>query len=194
MTLYSGWEKANNIKSMKISAIYTSKDTDSTDKIFTEIYPSPIGGLCIGASVSGLKYIKLIQACVPNKNANQFTTEAIHQLQEYFGGQRQMFNIALDLEGYSHFSIRVWEVLQQIPFGKTISYQQLAIALGDIKCIRAAASANGKNPLPIIIPCHRVIGSDGSLTGFALGLDIKRKLLAHESPHKFLDKQMQLDF
>jgi len=99
----------------------------------------------------------------------------------------------LDLEGNTEFSIKVWNKLTQIPYGKTISYLQLAIDMGDQKCIRAAATANGRNPIPIIIPCHRVIGSDGSLTGYALGLEVKRKLLALENPIKYSDRQINLD-
>ena len=86
----------------------------------------------------------------------------------------------------SDFQKKVWNELTNIPFGKTISYSELALKLGDLKAIRAVASANGKNPIGVIIPCHRVIGSDGSLTGFAWGLDKKQWLLEHESKYKQL--------
>ncbi|MCB0451953.1 MAG: methylated-DNA--[protein]-cysteine S-methyltransferase [Aequorivita sp.] len=107
--------------------------------------------------------------------------DAVLQLQEYFEGNRKEFNLKLSPEG-TDFQKRVWQQLQQIPFGKTTSYQQMANTLGDPKVIRAAASANGKNPISIIIPCHRVIGSDGSLTGYAGGLHRKKWLLEFESP------------
>lgn len=107
--------------------------------------------------------------------------EAVAQLQEYFEGKRQKFSLKLSPEG-TDFQKRVWKQLQEIPFGKTTSYQQMANTLGDPKVIRAAASANGKNPISIIIPCHRVIGSDGSLTGYAGGLHRKKWLLEFESP------------
>lgn len=101
------------------------------------------------------------------------------QLKEYFSGERKSFNLPLEIEG-TEFRNRVWNELLKIPYGKTISYKELAIRLGDEKVIRAAAAANGANPLPIVIPCHRVIGSDGSLIGYGGGLEIKEKLLILE--------------
>ncbi len=103
------------------------------------------------------------------------------QFEEYFEGNRTNFNIKLSPEG-ADFQKRVWNELLNIPFGKTVSYQQMANKLGDPKVIRAAASANGKNPISIVIPCHRVIGSNGSLTGYAGGLHRKKWLLELESP------------
>ncbi len=101
------------------------------------------------------------------------------QLQEYFSGERKHFDLPLEIEG-TEFQKRVWNELLKIPYGRTISYKELAVRLGDEKVIRAAASANGANPLPIVIPCHRVIGSDGSLIGYGGGLEIKEKLLILE--------------
>ena len=101
------------------------------------------------------------------------------QLKEYFSGDRNNFDLPLEIEG-TEFQKRVWNELLKIPYGRTISYKELAIRLGDEKVIRAAASANGANPLPIVIPCHRVIGSDGSLIGYGGGLEIKEKLLILE--------------
>ncbi|WP_136482552.1 methylated-DNA--[protein]-cysteine S-methyltransferase [Cognatitamlana onchidii] len=109
--------------------------------------------------------------------------DCVIQLQEYFGGSRKQFNIKLNPQG-TDFQKKVWEQLNQIPFGKTISYLELSKQLGDTKAIRAVANANGKNPIWIITPCHRVIGSDGSLTGYAGGLHRKQWLLNHESPYK----------
>jgi methylated-DNA-[protein]-cysteine S-methyltransferase len=103
------------------------------------------------------------------------------QFEEYFEGSRTHFTIKLSPEG-TDFQKRVWNELLNIPYGKTLNYQQGANKLGDPKVIRAAASANGKNPISIAIPCHRVIGSDGSLTGYAGGLHRKKWLLALESP------------
>ncbi len=105
------------------------------------------------------------------------------QFAEYFGGKRTTFNVKLSPKG-TEFQKKVWKRLEEIPFGKTCTYQQVANDLGDPKVIRAAASANGKNPISIIIPCHRVIGSDGSLTGYAGGLHRKKWLLEHENPVK----------
>tara|TARA_R110002049_G_scaffold15417_5_gene63061 strand:- start:11923 stop:12396 length:474 start_codon:yes stop_codon:yes gene_type:complete len=109
--------------------------------------------------------------------------DAVYQLQEYFEGSRTEFSLALNPEG-TEFQIKVWQALTQIPYGKTVSYHDLSKSLGDVKAIRAVAAANGRNPLWIVVPCHRVIGSDGSLTGYAGGLHRKKWLLEHESPIK----------
>ena len=107
----------------------------------------------------------------------------VKQFEEYFEGKRTQFDLKLAPEG-TEFQKKVWKQLQEIQFGKTMSYQQMANQLGNPKVIRAAASANGRNPISIIIPCHRVIGSDGSLTGYAGGLHRKKWLLEHENPVK----------
>jgi methylated-DNA-[protein]-cysteine S-methyltransferase len=105
------------------------------------------------------------------------------QLQEYFEGTRTEFQLPLAPKGTA-FQQKVWNALNEIPFGKTSSYLEQSKRLGDVKAIRAVATANGKNPLWIVTPCHRVIGSDGSLTGYASGLWRKKWLLEHESPAK----------
>jgi methylated-DNA-[protein]-cysteine S-methyltransferase len=107
--------------------------------------------------------------------------EAVSQLNNYFEGKRKDFTFKLNPSG-NEFQQKVWEGLLEIPFGKTMSYLELSKKLGDVKAIRAVASANGKNPLWIVIPCHRVIGIDGSLTGYAGGLWRKKWLLEHENP------------
>lgn len=107
--------------------------------------------------------------------------EAIIQIGEYLNGKRTEFTLKLAPQG-TDFQKRVWNELLKIPFGKTVSYQYIANQLDDPKVIRAAASANGKNPISIIIPCHRIIGKDGSLTGYAGGLHRKKWLLEHENP------------
>ena len=109
--------------------------------------------------------------------------DCVIQLNEYFEGARTQFDLKLNPEG-TDFQKKVWKQLEQIPYGKTISYLELSKQLGDVKAIRAVANANGKNPLWIIVPCHRVIGTDGSLTGYAGGLHRKQWLLQHESPFK----------
>jgi len=109
--------------------------------------------------------------------------DCVIQLVEYFEGTRQQFDLKLNPQG-TDFQKQVWKQLEQILYGKTISYLELSKQLGDIKAIRAVANTNGKNPLWIIVPCHRVIGSDGSLTGYAGGLHRKQWLLEHESPFK----------
>ena len=111
--------------------------------------------------------------------------DCVIQLNEYFEGSRKQFDLKLNAEGTS-FQKKVWKHIKQIPYGKTISYLDLSKQLGDIKAIRAVANANSKNPLWIVVPCHRVIGSDGSLTGYAGGLHRKKWLLDHENPYKQL--------
>lgn len=109
--------------------------------------------------------------------------DGVRQLEEYFNGERTDFSLKLNPQG-TDFQKRVWNALLAIPYSKTTSYLQLSKDLGDVKAIRAVANANGKNPLWIIVPCHRVIGSDGSLTGYAGGLHRKQWLIEHESPYK----------
>jgi len=113
------------------------------------------------------------------------------QLDEYFAGKRKIFTLSLNQDG-TEFQTRIWALLYQIPYGKTISYHQLAKQYGDLKAIRAVASANGKNNLAIIVPCHRVIGSDQSLVGYGGGLWRKKWLLDHEAKHHH--GVMQLEF
>ena len=102
---------------------------------------------------------------------------------EYFEGKRKVFSLKLNPQGTS-FQKKVWTHLKTIPYGASVSYLQLSKQLGDVKAIRAVAAANGKNPLWIIVPCHRVIGSDGSLVGYAGGIGRKQWLLNHERPNK----------
>lgn len=108
---------------------------------------------------------------------------AVEQLREYFSGGRKEFDFKINPLG-TDFQKKVWELLLQVPFGRTCSYMELSKELGDPKAIRAVAAANGKNPLWIVVPCHRVIGRDGSLTGYAGGLWRKKWLLEHEQPQK----------
>jgi methylated-DNA-[protein]-cysteine S-methyltransferase len=154
---------------------------------------SPIGDIYLGASEKGLRWIKLLGDMDIEEKPNLVTEKAADQLKLYFAKELQTFQLTLDLGGYSDFSQRVWQQLMDIPYGQTISYMQLALRLGDAKCIRAAATANGRNPIPIIIPCHRVIGSNGDLTGFALGLDVKKALLSIENPMKYNITQGKLE-
>ena len=149
----------------------------------TAFINTPMGILELKGDAEGLASVlfKDEENDVVSEKIPKELKDAALQLQEYFEGNRKEFNLKLSPEG-TDFQKRVWEELQQIPFGKTTSYQQMANTLGDPKVIRAAASANGKNPISIIIPCHRVIGSDGSLTGYAGGLHRKKWLLEFENP------------
>ena len=105
--------------------------------------------------------------------------QAQQELEEYFQGSRKRFTVKLDFAG-TEFQNRVWNALRTIPFGETRSYGEIADQIGSSKAVRAVGAANGRNPIPIIVPCHRVIGADGTLTGFAGGLEIKARLLALE--------------
>lgn len=148
----------------------------------TAYLDTPIGTLKIEGSSEGVSAIIFSEEAIPeNQKIPNNLQKATTQLQEYFNKERTEFSLQLAPQG-TQFQQKVWKELQTIPFGKTTSYQQMANQLGNPKVIRAAASANGKNPVSIVIPCHRVIGSDGSLTGYAGGLERKKWLLAHESP------------
>ena len=112
-------------------------------------------------------------------NEDSKTSKVFTQLREYFKRQRKEFDLELELSG-TDFRKAVWNELKKIPYGNTISYGELAKRMGDKKLMRAVASANGANPIPVIIPCHRVIGADGSLIGYGGGVDVKQKLLELE--------------
>jgi methylated-DNA-[protein]-cysteine S-methyltransferase len=111
--------------------------------------------------------------------ASAVLARARQQLEEYFARARSTFDLPLDATG-SAFQRRVWDALRAIPYGTTVSYGELARRLGDVRATRAVGAANGQNPIPIIVPCHRVVGAHGELTGFGGGLDRKRWLLEHE--------------
>lgn len=149
------------------------------------VVDSPIGELTItaeGEAVTGVHFAGTVgdPASLGNRHDHGFR-EVTRQLREYFAGQRTYFDLPLEPRGHD-FERRVWEVLRTIPYGQTRSYGQIAEALGEPGAAQAVGAANGRNPLPVLIPCHRVIGADGSLTGFAGGLDRKRFLLRLEEP------------
>lgn len=150
----------------------------------TCIINSPLGFTKIRGNEDGVASVTVLNS--EEKVTDIIPTElqdCVIQLVEYFEGSRKQFNLKLNPLG-TDFQKSVWNQLSQIPYGKTISYLELSKQIGDVKAIRAVANANGKNPLWIITPCHRVIGSDGSLTGYAGGLHRKQWLLEHESPYK----------
>ncbi|KAF2518926.1 methylated-DNA--[protein]-cysteine S-methyltransferase [Flavobacterium salilacus subsp. salilacus] len=143
---------------------------------------TPLGITAIEGDNDGISKITVLDENVTiSDTIHTELQEAVNQLEEYFSGSRNHFTFKINPQG-TDFQKKVWNALLQIPYSKTTSYQQLSIQLGDVKAIRAVASANGKNPLWIVVPCHRVIGSDGSLTGYAGGLWRKKWLLEHESP------------
>ena len=148
------------------------------EETFIQYYPSPIGVIEITANAKSILSIHFVKE-KKEDNYNNITLKGYRQLQEYLEGDRREFDLPLEPVG-TEFQQKVWMELQNIPYGKVISYLELAKRLGDEKVIRAAAAANGKNPIGIVIPCHRVIGSNGDLVGYAGGLDKKKLLLQHE--------------
>lgn len=149
----------------------------------TAFIQSPLGITKIEGDANGITLISVSTEGSVSIEIPESLQNAVTQLQEYFEGSRKDFTINLNPQG-TDFQKKVWQELLNIPFGKTISYLELSKKLGDVKAIRAVASANGKNPLWIVVPCHRVIGSDGSLIGYAGGLWRKKWLLEHESSQK----------
>lgn len=148
----------------------------------TAYIKTPVGIAEITGDENGISVIHVLDTEHPvTKKIPAELKEAASQLAEYFDGKRHEFTFKLNPKG-SDFQKSVWQELLNIPYGKTVSYMDITKKLGDIKAIRAVASANGKNPLWIVVPCHRVIGSDGSLTGYAGGLWRKKWLLEHETP------------
>ena len=148
------------------------------------VVASPVGKLRLVASEKGLVAIDVRnnakqEVTAKNPSAQAVLIQTKKQLEQYFAGKRTTFDVALDLVG-TEFQVQAWRALCRIPFGKTISYGQQAANIKKPKAFRAVGSANGKNPIPIIVPCHRVLASDGSLGGYSLGLRMKKQLLALE--------------
>jgi len=147
-------------------------------------YKTPIGTAKIVGDINGIQAVTVLDEDIEtSKEVPVFLQECVTQLKEYFNGQRASFNLTVNPKGTT-FQKKVWKKLLQIPYGKTKSYLEQSKSFGDVKAVRAVAVANGKNPLWIIIPCHRVIGSDGSLIGYAGGIWRKKWLLAFENPVK----------
>ena len=150
----------------------------------TLVMSSPVGKLTLVASSKGLVAIDVRNNAKQVVTAKDASAQSIllktkKQLEQYFAGKRTSFDVALDLVG-TEFQVKAWRALCRIPFGKTITYGQQASNIKKPKAFRAVGSANGKNPIPIIVPCHRVVASDGSLGGYSLGLKMKKQLLALE--------------
>jgi methylated-DNA-[protein]-cysteine S-methyltransferase len=160
-------------------------------KIYTSEYKSPFGKFYLASSEKGLArlhltnkndFLEKLKKTFPDfelvENIEKNET-VIHQLNAYFDGKRESFNVPLHIVG-TDFHKKVWKELKKITFGKTVSYKQIAERIGNPKSVRAVGQANNRNPIPIIIPCHRIIGANGNLIGYGGGLDMKRKLLIHE--------------
>ncbi len=165
-------------------------DTAPLEYVY-KLMPSPVGKIQLIAGANGLAAIlweaedfSRIKMTPPTEdNTHPVLLQTEQQLQEYFDGQRKVFDIPLDLKG-SDFQLKIWKALLDIPFGKTKSYGELARLTGDPKTVRAVGGALHRNPVSIIVPCHRVIGTSGKLVGFAGGLDNKTYLLQREGALK----------
>lgn len=146
------------------------------------VYSSPVGKLGIDVDEKGLRKIEFLKddAIDVVDGDNELVMEVKRQLNEYFRGERKTFDLPLALCG-TPFQLKVWEALQTIPYGDTRSYKEIAIQVGSPKGCHAVGMANNKNPIPIIIPCHRVVGGNGKLVGYAGGLDKKEYLLEVEN-------------
>jgi methylated-DNA-[protein]-cysteine S-methyltransferase len=151
---------------------------------------SPIGRLLLGTDGEALTRIDMDVADRPPRGLENWTCdptagslpEVARQLEEYFTGRRRVFDLPIRMEG-TEFQRRAWRMLMEIPYGQTRSYGEQAKRIGNPNASRAVGLANGRNPIPIVVPCHRVIGADGSLTGFGGGIERKRWLLVHEGLH-----------
>ena len=152
------------------------------------IVQTPVGRILLAGNARALTHLSFQDGRHPTEPDPQWTyaekpfQRSIRQLHEYFSGKRKTFTINLAPQG-TPFQQRVWEALRAIPYGQTLSYGQIAKAVGKPKASRAVGAANGQNPISIIVPCHRVIGSNGKLVGYGGGLSIKETLLVHESRH-----------
>ena len=155
----------------------TKKNLNYCEKQFS------IGNLLLAGDTCGLQVIQFERNIKIDKNWQEnpeYFKVAVQQLEEYFSGERKTFDLKLNPQG-TDFQKQVWKRLEKIPFGQTKYYGQIAQEIGNPKASRAIGMANNKNPIPIIIPCHRVIGKNGTLTGFASGLDVKQQLLNIEN-------------
>jgi O-6-methylguanine DNA methyltransferase len=164
------------------------------ETLYTARVETPIGALRLASTESGLAYVELPRAAgcgmagwlhhhlpsVRRVESREHNRAAIEQILEYLAGERKEFDLPLDLRG-TDFQRQVWDELRKIPFGDHRSYREIAVAVGRPKAVRAVGAANGSNPVSLVVPCHRVINSDGKLGGYAGGLELKARLLAMES-------------
>lgn len=159
----------------------------STHQFCSGTIATPFGVLTVVASDDGVRYVmfendahpKPLQGLDVHVKSHPVLDDALIQLREYFNGSRRQFELPLDLVG-TDFQVEAWKSLARIPFGTTASYGEQAASIGRPTAVRAIGGANGRNPVGVVLPCHRVIGANGSLTGFGGGIEVKKWLLQHE--------------
>lgn len=157
------------------------------------------GPLVLAGDEKGLRHLTFVGGKHPVaiepgwRRDRAFFSPLKNQLTAYFAGESKTFEVRLFPEG-TDFQMQVWAALKRIPYGRTVSYRWVAERIGNPKAVRAVGAANGRNPISIIIPCHRVIGIDGGMTGYGGGLDVKRRLLRLENPHALAARQAELPF
>lgn len=153
----------------------------------TIYHTTPFGVFRVSASAAGIQELRLVNEEAPTVQGTQNThlLAAANQLDAYFAGELRDFDLKLDWSGATDFHRSVWEQLCAIGYGRTVSYQFIADKIGDPKACQAVGQANRRNPIAIVVPCHRVIAKSGDLTGYFYGLDFKRRLLALENPKSF---------
>lgn len=142
-------------------------------------YESPIGLIEISGTADAIRSLNFVEERRDESCSNWLVDQAVKEIKEYFDGNREQFDVPLDLQGTA-FQEAVWQELLKIPYGSTASYGDIAKAMGNPKAVRAVGGANHRNPIALIVPCHRVIGSDGSMTGYGSGIWRKEWLLKHE--------------
>lgn len=152
--------------------------------MYAEQFTSPLGLIEVTASDAGVLSVQFEAQAQHTNQPNRWTSACVEELKSYFEGSLLSFTVTLDQNG-TEFQQQVWQALTEVPYGQTASYLDIAKRINNPKAIRAVGSANGRNPIAIIVPCHRIIGSNGTLTGYAGGLDKKSWLLAHEAKHGF---------
>jgi methylated-DNA-[protein]-cysteine S-methyltransferase len=147
--------------------------------LYYDYCSSEIGLIEVGGTESEILTIEFVESQRPGYASHATVREGVRQIREYVGGQRREFDLPLGLYG-TDFQLRVWRQVLTVPYGQAATYQDIADAIGNPKAVRAVGAANGKNPLPLVVPCHRIIGRDGHLVGYGGGLWRKEWLLRHE--------------
>ncbi|MBW1980835.1 MAG: methylated-DNA--[protein]-cysteine S-methyltransferase [Deltaproteobacteria bacterium] len=154
-------------------------DKQIVTPLYYDYYESPIGLLEVGGTAEAITSLSFVQSPRPAYDSHPAVREAVRQLDEYFYHRRQDFHLKIHMDG-TGFQKKVWRQLLEVPYGRLASYRDIAVAIGRPRAVRAVGAANGKNPIALVVPCHRIIGSNGKLIGYGSGLWRKEWLLRHE--------------